>query len=223
MKYLRSSARGSQPTSGTSLLVLSLLLTSSFVAVSASASNADGGEHDASVANLVEYFTTKKGVFYSPKQQIRYENGMMGVFATERIEVGELLCSVPWNATINAGRKIKNPPHLVCDTVRSLAKEMRLGEKSDYGPYVQYLLNQQVGQLPSAWSQPAKDLLLRVLDGDREGYGALPPGDATNLLDDSWHSECGGVDDPMENNAAMLVVQRAEDDLMVPVYDFYNQ
>lgn len=201
-------------------LTLSLLLVSSFAAVSAAAG---APKHDASVANLVEYFTTEMGVFYSPKQQIRYESGMMGVFATERIEEGELLCSVPWNATINAGRRIRNPPHLVCDTVRNLAKEMRLGEKSKYGPYVQYLLDQRVGQLPSAWSQPARDLLRRVLDGDGEGNGALPPEEAVGLLDTDWHLECDGADDPMENNAAMLVIQRAEDDLMVPVYDFYNQ
>ena len=148
---------------------------------------------------------------------------MMGVFATEAIEEGELLCSVPWNATINAGKRIISPPHLVCDTVRNLAKEMRLGEKSDFGPYVLYLLNQRVGQLPSAWSRPAKDLLRRVLDGDGEDNNALPPFEATDLMDESWHRECGGTDDPLDNNAAMLVIQRAEDDLMVPVYDFYNQ
>ena len=97
-------ARGSQSISG----ILLLLLASSFAAITANAGGAP--QHDASVANLVEYFTTEMGVHYSPKQQIRYENGMMGVFATERIEEGELLCSVPWNATINAGRRIVDPP-----------------------------------------------------------------------------------------------------------------
>lgn len=222
VESLTHGARGSQSISGILLLLLASLFAA---AVSVAAATADGGapRHDASVSNLVEYFTTEKGVFYSPKQQIRYENGMMGVFATERIEEGELLCSVPWNATINAGKRIKSPPHLVCDTVRNLAKEMRLGEMSDFGPYVLYLFNQRVGQLPSAWSRPAKDLLRRVLDGDGENNNALPPFEATDLMDESWHRECGGTDDPFDNNAAMLVIQRAEDDLMVPVYDFYNQ
>ena len=212
LESLPLGARGSQSISG----ILLLLLASSFAAITANAGGAP--QHDASVANLVEYFTTEMGVHYSPKQQIRYENGMMGVFATERIEEGELLCSVPWNATINAGRRIVDPPHLVCDTVRNLAREMRLGEKSDFGPYVEYLLNQRVGQLPSAWSQPAKDLFHRVLDGP-----VLPPRDATNMLDIDWLRDCRGTDSPSDNNAAMLVIQRAEDDLMVPVYDFYNQ
>ena len=122
IKSLPLGARGSQSISA----ILLLLLSASFAAITANAGGAPQ-QHDASVANLVEYFTTEMGVFYSPKQQIRYENGMMGVFATERIEEGELLCSVPWNATINAGRRIVDPSHLVCDTVRNLAREMRLG------------------------------------------------------------------------------------------------
>lgn len=174
-------------------------------------------KHDESVADLIDYFTAHKGVYYNPKQQIRRQDGMMGVFATERIQEGELLCSVPWNATINAGRKVSRPPHLVCDTVHSLVREMKLGNESEFGPYVAYLLNQRVGQLPSAWSEPAKELLRRVLDD-----GVLPPEEATSILEDDWHWACGGLDDPFENNAAMLVIQRAEDDLMVPVYDFYN-
>jgi len=173
-------------------------------------------QHDESVAELVDYFTTRKGVYYSPKQQIRYEKGMMGVFATQRIEKGELLCSVPWHATINAGRPIDYPSHLVCDTVRNLVREMKLGDESEFGPYVKYLLNQRHGQLPSAWSKPAKELLRRVLDD------VLPPFEATDLLTGDWHDACGGADNALENNAAMLVIQRAEDDLMVPVYDFYN-
>lgn len=142
---------------------------------------------------------------------------MMGVFATEAIEEGELLCSVPWNATINTGQIVEDMPYLVCDTVHTLAREMRLGNESEFGPYVQYLLDQRHGQLPSAWSQSGKELLTWILDGK-----AVPPFDAMTPLEVEWHVGCSGSHIPFEENAAMLVVQRAEDDLMVPVYDFYN-
>lgn len=191
-------------------LILSFCLTALVIVQGAPTSpQQQQPKHDESVAELVDYFTTRKGVYYSPKQQIRYERGMMGVFATRRIEEGELLCSVPWSATINAGRPIDYPSHLVCDTVRNLVREMKLGDESEFGPYVKYLLNQRHGQLPSAWSKPAKELLRRVLDD------VLPPFSATDLNED-WHDACGGADNALENNAAMLVIQRAEDDLMVP-------
>ena len=173
--------------------------------------------HDPSVANLIEHFTTNKGVYYNEKQQLRKQNGMMGVFATEAIEEGELLCSVPWNATINTGQIVEDMPYLVCDTVHTLAREMRLGNESEFGPYVQYLLGQRHGQLPSAWPQSGKELLTWILDGK-----AVPPFDAMTPLEVEWHVGCSGSHIPFEENAAMLVVQRAEDDLMVPVYDFYN-
>uniref|UniRef100_A0A7S4MLG1 SET domain-containing protein n=1 Tax=Odontella aurita TaxID=265563 RepID=A0A7S4MLG1_9STRA len=184
-------------------------------------------EHDPSISHMIEYFTSR-GIYYHPSQTVRREDpsdpsSRLGVYASADIPKDTLLVSIPWNCTINAGIKIDNPTHLSCATVRNLMEEMKMGERNEskFGPYVQYLSEQRRGQLPSAWSAAGKDLLSRVLDEGGE-ENSLPPGGATDLLEDDWRRGCGGSDDPFEENAAMLVTQRAEDDLILPLYDFYN-
>eukprot|EP00566_Odontella_aurita_P003749 CAMPEP_0113586544 /NCGR_PEP_ID=MMETSP0015_2-20120614/34356_1 /TAXON_ID=2838 /ORGANISM="Odontella" /LENGTH=1264 /DNA_ID=CAMNT_0000491993 /DNA_START=143 /DNA_END=3937 /DNA_ORIENTATION=- /assembly_acc=CAM_ASM_000160 len=182
-------------------------------------------EHDPSVAAIVDHFI-QRGMHFDSRQVVRRvvpgdDSTMMGVFATSTIKEGELLLEIPWNCTINAGFRVENPPHLVCDTVQNLIKEMRLGDESDFGPYVQYLLNQRRGQLPCAWSEAGKHLLEHILEygAGMDGEGTLPP---SYVTDNEWLGVCRGLDNPFKENAAMLVIQRAEDDLMLPIYDFYN-
>jgi len=199
-------------TAALSLLVL-LLVVASPVPVTA--------EHAAEVRELVNWFVDLPNSVFNPKQEIRREHpddpsSIIGVFATDDIRKGEVLLSVPWDNIIHAGRTIDDPPPLICETVRNLATEMRKGKKSDFGPYVQYLLAQKVGQLPSAWSDPGQALFREVLSDE------LPPAEATAWLKEDWRMDCGGSTDPLDENAAMLVVQRAEDDLMMPVYDMYS-
>jgi len=102
---------------------------------------------------------------------------------------------------------------MVCDTVRNLIKELRLAEDSFYKPYVTDLLAQSTGQLPAAWSKEGKDLLLELLGKD------LPP---REIVGWSWQEECGGADDPLEKNAAMIQLQRGWDDVLVPVFDMMS-
>ena len=178
-------------------------------------------EHAPEVKELVNWFVDQPGTVFNPKQEIRRENpddpsSTIGVFATDDIREGEFLLSVPWDNIVHAGRTIDDPPPLVCDTVRRLANEMRKGADSAYGPYVQYLRMQKVGQLPSAWSEPGQALLREVLSDE------LPPSEPTSWLTEDWREDCHGSTDPLDESAAMLVVQRAEDDLMMPVYDMYS-
>ena len=186
-------------------------------------------QHAPEVRALMEWFEQQANSF-NRKQHVRREfpddpTSAIGVFAAEDISEGEILFSLPWNAMINdqrtAGAKGADAPDegaIECNTVRNLIDEMKLGDESKYAPYVKYLMNQRAGQLPSAWSKEGKALLFEVLGG----VNTLPPKHPYHWISDDWHQGCKGGSDPLEENAAMLVVQRAEDDLMIPLYDMYN-
>jgi len=104
---------------------------------------------------------------------------------------------------------------MVCDTVRNLAAEMHKAENSFYAPYVLDLLAQPTDQLPAKWSDSGKAMLRDLLDGDE-----LPP---RNIMSASFAKECGGNDsDPVTDNAAMIQLQRAWDDVLVPVLDMLS-
>ena len=186
-------------------------------------------QHAPEVRSLMEWFEQQANVF-NHKQHVRRENpgdpsSAIGVFAAEDISEGEILFSLPWDAMINdqrpAGTNDSDAPDegaIECNTVRNLIDEMKLGNESKYSPYVEYLMNQRPGQLPSAWSTEGKSLLFEVLGGTN----TLPPKHPYQWISDDWYRGCNGGSDPLEENAAMLVVQRAEDDLMIPLYDMYN-
>jgi hypothetical protein len=93
---------------------------------------------------------------------------------------------------------------------------MKLGKESRFAPYMLYLLNQPQGQLPSAWSPQGKALLASLLGGTRSDP-RIRPVDVASWLDETWIEECDGdLKDTFAAHAFMLVVQRADDDIMVP-------
>lgn len=193
---------------------------------------------------LVKWLDSLPEGMFNAKQEIREANessdgeAFYGIFAKEFIPKGEVLAEIPWDAIINDE---ESDPKLYendvdgailkCGTVRNLLKEMKqvqtLGKyvedsnsASKYGPYIQYLLEQKPGVLPSAWSNPGIHMLTDVLGGQNQN---LPPSYVATWLSDDWYGDCNGDPrDELAAKAAMLVVMRADDDLMVPVYDMYN-
>ena len=93
-------------------------------------------------------------------------------------------------------------------------------EKSQYQPYLEYLIETQSrGQIPSAWSPVGKKLLQSVVgyDNKQAPVPLLPPDEPAGH---SWVQSCGGkVAEVEEQDAYMLVLQRGWDDLLIPVYD----
>ena len=182
---------------------------------------------------LTVWLNSMKGGYFNAKQEIRRENpddptSILGIFAKEQIFEGELLTRVPWNAIIGGEEAdddgddddedgVQEDPTVPCGTARNLAKELKLGKDSHFGPYVQYLLNQPQGQLPSAWSPQGKALLATLLGGS-PSKPQIPPIDVSSWLDSAWIDDCRGADlnDGFAAHAFMLVVQRADDDIMVP-------
>ena len=179
---------------------------------------------------LADWVNSLKGGYFNRKQEIRREDdpsdphkSIVGVFARERIEDGELLNRVPWEAIIMpeddyepVDDELEEEAELSCAAARKLAKEMRLGKDSRYAPYILYLLNQPHGQIPSSWSAEGRQLLQTVLGGTPNNP-RIPPNSAMSWMEEDWFVSCSGdKEDELATQAAMLVVQRADDDLMVP-------
>jgi hypothetical protein len=61
---------------------------------------------------------------------------------------------------------------------------MKLGNASAYAPYVNYLLSQPHGQLPSHWSDAGKQLLYEVIG--ELGDQILPPVNPAGSIDNEW-------------------------------------
>ena len=208
-------------------------------------SNHKKEKDEALPVKLTQWLSTVEGGFFNAKQEVRAVNDgsdggevFYGIFAKESISKGEVLAEIPWDVIItdeesddSLSENDFEDATLKCGTVRNLAKEMKqvqtLGRyvedpnsASKYGPYIQYLLDQRPGILPSAWSNPGIQMFMDVLGGQHQ---TLPPNYAATWLSEDWYDDCNG--DPRDEiaaRAAMIVVMRADDDLLVPVYDMYN-
>jgi hypothetical protein len=175
---------------------------------------------------ILEWVHNAEGGYYNPKQDFRYATpgdptSVRGIFANERIEKGETLCKVPWERMLKSDDPTEEG-QLCCGTAYAVAREMRKGENSDYAPYATYLNAQREGQLPSAWSKKGKALLQGIIGGTVE-EPIIPPTEPTEWLEDDWYKDCrADPRDMLAAKAALLVVQRSDDYLMIPAYDFYN-
>lgn len=194
---------------------------------------------------LTKWLDSVEGGFFNDKQEVRPVNDgsegngvFYGIFAKEFIAKGDLLTQVPWEYIITAEESDRSLSQsdfedavLKCGTARNLAKEMKqvqtLGRyikdpnsASKFGPYIQYLLDQSQGIIPSDWSFKGRRMFEDILGGQRQ---IVPPLYATTWLQEDWYDDCkGDPSDELAAKAAMLVVSRADDDLLVPVYDMYN-
>jgi SET domain len=204
----------------TKLIGAVLLLGSLTVLIRADETVSD--PHREGAQAIFDWVAASKGSFVNPKQEIRRAvpgdlSTPLIVAAKERIEAGEIVVRVPWDNLI----KPDNPDddgQLPCSTATALAREMKLGKDSKYAPYVEYLNGESDTQIPSTWSKPAQKLFLQVL-----GKNEIPPNRATNWLSKHWYKKCGGdPEDKISTKAALMVIQRSDDEIMIPAYDSYN-
>merc|ERR1712238_35876 len=176
---------------------------------------------------------SNEGGYFNPKQEFRPDTttGFLGVFAKEYIPKGEILCTVPSNRPIipylndtDENDEDDEDDTSDCDTANQLAEYMRHPFlHPQFTPYALYTRNQRRDQLPSWWSVPGKNLLLQLLGNGNDELGDQLQ--ITTILDD-WYDDCRSygsfIQDEWWNHAAMLVHQRADDDIMIPGYDMYN-
>jgi hypothetical protein len=167
---------------------------------------------------IFDWVSGTRNGWVTPKQELRRgDDGFIGVYAKKRIEKGEILVRIPWENIIKSDDP-NEEGQLCCGTVEAVAREMKLGESSRYGPYAVYLNHESDGQIPTGWSTEGQNLLLEVMDHD-----AIPPEEPTDWLRNDWWRRCrGDPKDEISNKAALLVVQRSDDSIMIPAYDAYN-
>ena len=203
----------------TGMFVVGALLLLSAAAVV----QAENDPHLEGARAIFEWIAASEGGIVSPKQEVRRavpgnKNTPLIVAATERIEVGEIMVRVPWSHIV----KPDNPDddgQLPCTTATSLAREMKLGKDSQYGPYVEYLNGESPHGIPSVWSPKARELFEQVVGGKDD----IPPGRATTWITKQWYGRCkGDPEDEVSTLAALMVIQRSDDEIMIPAYDAYN-
>lgn len=144
-----------------------------------------------------------------------------GVYAKEYIEAKESLMIIPHECyiAIHDAENIdiedwEEPYHNnLCNLAQKLMTEMKLGEKSQYAPYIAYLQTQKRGQLPVNWSEDGKEVLKQFYP---EGHQVV------NWIDQHFkQKECIG-DDPFEEHMVEMTVQRCFDEALIPIWDMVN-
>ena len=163
-------------------------------------------------AAQVEWLRSKGGFFHPKLEFQRLDehdlNLQLGIFASEDIPKGETLMIIPQSCRLALGSE--DP----CETAYHLLEEFRLGDESEFAPYVKYLFdgNRHL-RLPSAWSEEAKDLLRSIVGKE------MPP---DYITDYSFEEDCEGSGGPVEEHAYLLVISRSWDYDMVPILDMIN-
>ncbi|KAK1747390.1 hypothetical protein QTG54_001353 [Skeletonema marinoi] len=183
---------------------------------------------DYNAADIIEWIRSKPDGIIHESLRVGREtpgdpNSINGLFVksdAKAIEKGDVIAHIPWDCTINPGKKYRFNKFESCANIYKLAEELRLGEDSTKAPYVRYLLNLPRGTMPGEWNQAAKEFLSVVL-----GHDQLPPYEDHWKFDFTfdWVGECEGhEDDEFERAAYHLNHSRDEDTLMVPIYDMMN-
>eukprot|EP00555_Chaetoceros_dichaeta_P002053 CAMPEP_0198248886 /NCGR_PEP_ID=MMETSP1447-20131203/544_1 /TAXON_ID=420782 /ORGANISM="Chaetoceros dichaeta, Strain CCMP1751" /LENGTH=1199 /DNA_ID=CAMNT_0043933377 /DNA_START=21 /DNA_END=3621 /DNA_ORIENTATION=+ len=154
-----------------------------------------------------------------------------GMFTTGDLARKEVLLIIPDECVLSAAvegddeeddeedEEEDTPSAMNCQLVRNLVTEMKLGDESHYAPYVNYLLAEPFGQLPSSWSNAGRAFLTNMLE--KHTTDKIPPIEPADWLDD-WYQGCKGSRNRLEEQAALHVTQRSWDDILIPVYDMMS-
>ena len=187
-------------------------------------------EHgDYNGSDMIEWINSHPQGFVHPSLRIGRRipgdpTSIIGTFVSsdaKPIEAGEIIATIPWDCMIGPGDKYSTEIFESCEAVRNLANELKLGDKSQYKPYVNYLLTQTIDMMPGEWSTAAQEFLYHTIL-----LGKLPP------HRDDWFDSAGykryldtcrgDPNDRMDRFAYYLTSTRDEDTLMIPIYDMMN-
>ena len=169
------------------------------VALSSAHVSSDGDDILIKNGRLVKWINGNGGSV-NARQEVRIDKfkrkaSPRGVYATEDIEDGSLLCSIPWELIIKPVDDLRQ-----CDTVRALLNE--LGKDSPT-PYAELLKQTGTPFLPETWTEAGRALLDQVLGP------SLPPRDYLKFnlwWNESCKEECSN---PAGFNAALLMFTRS--------------
>eukprot|EP00550_Attheya_septentrionalis_P012573 CAMPEP_0198303786 /NCGR_PEP_ID=MMETSP1449-20131203/57068_1 /TAXON_ID=420275 /ORGANISM="Attheya septentrionalis, Strain CCMP2084" /LENGTH=115 /DNA_ID=CAMNT_0044006293 /DNA_START=378 /DNA_END=722 /DNA_ORIENTATION=- len=108
---------------------------------------------------LIEWIRSHPDGFVSDKLEIRVADpnnpaSGSGMFVNGPIKEGELLYSLPWDLLIKADDAPADGylrKEMSCGLVRSLLRELRLGDESTFVPYLKYFQSFDESGLVENW------------------------------------------------------------------------
>jgi len=197
-------------------------------------------DNDILSTNLIQWLRDN-GAYINEKLVVKNDGSYRGVFATQDMEVGERVCSIPSHLIIQPTEELMKREDVGictdCLTTKSVMNELSSDDRTPYG---EYLAAQTSGYLPLFWSDSGKELLSTMLKSTRKerltesratdynllDYDELPPHGVRDMIDE-LKTDCNADDellitDPKYLLADMLVTSRADYDYMIPFYDMFN-
>jgi len=220
--------------------LLCLFASTATVVAAAIDDKSKSNSNSNSIQNDLVAWVRSKGGSFSDKVEIRRVNpddpsSYMGVFVREAIETKESLFVIPRDCYIHVfDTAIEMDPEdeavedaylsNLCQLATKLMDEMKLGEASDYAPYIAYLKTQTPGQLPANWSPQGKELLRKV---------AIPGSPMVDWIDWNFKGEkqhnCIGETTKNESDSISfeehmveMTIQRCFDTALIPIWDMVN-
>ena len=223
-------------------LIGNLVFCDAIVAAAETTADNDFYKDDADIlsTNLIQWLRDN-GAYINDKLVVKNDGSYRGIFATQDMDAGEQLCSIPSNLIIQPTEElIENEDDVEatdCITIKAVMNAISDGD--DATPYGKYLAAQTSGYLPPFWSNSGKDLLsimlkstgkeqlteTRSTDYNPLEYDELPPHGVRDMIDELKRDCKAGddlINDPQYLFAAMLVTSRADYDYMIPFYDMFN-
>lgn len=165
------------------------------------------------------------GGYFNPKIEFHHLNpddptsSPSGLFVKDDVAKGEVLMIIPQKCLLRSSEDDATLES-TCDTVRNLVAQYKLGDKSEYWPYVRYIMDDRHrGDLPSEWSEEGKELLESIIPAELlPEFNATDVSFVTDCAVDPSEEEVG----PLQEFAHLAVLRRSWDDIMVPLFDMVN-
>ena len=168
------------------IIIPLLFLLATALTCGADSSSDSATDQDTLSSRMIEWLR-ENGAYINPKLSVRsarpsVDGGVpyRGVFANEEIGEGEVVCRIPWELIMKPSEQFKSDAAdevTDCGTMQAVFEAMNQSE-DDTTPYIKYLLAQSKTYTPGFWSDPAKNLLLGMLESNRQihltEYDELP-------------------------------------------------
>jgi hypothetical protein len=148
------------------------------------------------------------------------QQGQWWFSATESFKVGDVVASIPSSHVLSSSESVVGgEDDLSCDMVTVVARELDLGDASNFAPLLNQLKEVTLKQfpIPSLWSAPSRRLLDRLLrpdvDDDDESDSStvledpslvIPPKDLVHWISHDYLRGCQGS--PRHIDAAALTI-----------------
>ena len=163
------------------------------------------------IEEIAEWIKANGGTISTKVQVKQISGSLSGLFATENVEAGEVLATIPWKLVLVP------PSHKAdrCDKAENLHQIITTKDSKDQNPYERYLSTRTKDHIPLFWSSKSKEILEELMtDFETRGFNDA----LTDVCDDRM------IDEGFQQ-AYMLLQTRGDGyygDLLIPFEDLLN-